>query len=172
MTEDYFPKHPLQKYIHTQWPIIGLAVMIAIFLVLKFLDTTPSIVAFEFAYDFSTAESMMAAWGEDGKTNARWSIYIDFIFLVVYSSTIALFLLRAASRFEANSMWSNAGKLIAWGQWDAALFDIVENVMMLLTINGASSWVNPWVAYWCAVFKFLFLGIGVLYLIAAWLKMR
>ena len=111
MSEDSFPKHPLQRFVDTKWPFALLGLMLALTGLMQILDPNPSIVDFEFAYDFSTAESIMAAWGEEGIRKAKWSTYLDFFYLIVYSSTFTLFILRATKQFEPNSTWFFIGTL-------------------------------------------------------------
>jgi hypothetical protein len=126
------------------------------------------IVSFELAGDTASAQRMIDAWDEGARRYAAFSLGIDYLFMVAYSTTIAFGCLWAAGVLGALSPGlAAAGAPLAWGSWLAALLDAGENAalarMLLATVRA------PWptVAWWCATSKFALLVAALLYVLAA-----
>lgn len=131
--------------------------------------TAPNgIVSFEVAGDAATAQRMIDGWDERARRFAAFSLGIDYLFMLAYSTTIALGCLWAASVFARRSPGLAAlGVPLAWGQWLAAALDAGENAALaVLLLNGVR---DPWpaVAWWCATPKFALITAGILYALAA-----
>ena len=60
---------------------------------------------------------------------------------------------------------SNAGLLIARGIWLAAILDLVENSLMLVSMYGMNSIYICQLTRWVALIKFGWVGLAILYLI-------
>jgi hypothetical protein len=133
-----------------------LALTLAVMAVLGSVDrriTTPAaphgIVSFELAGDTATAQRMLDSWDPIARLHVAFSNGIDYLYMVLYSTTIALACVWGATVYAAG-----VGMLLAWGQWLAALFDATEN--MALTVMIFDGVRDPWpaLAWWCAVPKF------------------
>jgi hypothetical protein len=128
----------------------------------------PGIIPFEVAGSQERADEILSEWGEEGQDAARESLWIDFGFLLAYGTLLTLAL--AATRDVARSRgWrrlaSLGGVVVSFGAL-AAAFDALENVALLLTLDGAGS-AFPLLATIFAICKFAFLIAAVAYLLAA-----
>jgi len=122
------------------------------------------IVSFELAGSVSKARQILDSWDEAARLHAAFSLGLDFLYLVAYSTTIGLACVLAAGVLRRRG-WplAGAGVPLAWGQWLAALLDVIENVALVSMLFG--SVVEPWpqVARWCAIPKFVLILAGLLY---------
>ncbi len=97
----------------------------------------PSIVPFELEFTSENARSSLARWGEEGRSDAKLSLGIDFAFLVAYG---AFFSLAVTALCDA----------LGWRRWSfaamlplgAAVADALENVALLLAIGQDGD--QPW----------------------------
>ncbi|MFQ5811953.1 MAG: hypothetical protein ACE5I2_01990 [Anaerolineae bacterium] len=122
------------------------------------------IVSFELAGELSLAQSMVDSWGQAGQVYAGLNLGLDYVFLIAYSSSIALgcvLLARSLSRRVA--FLSFAGVILAWAQFGAALLDAVENYALIRVLLGSQQASWPAVARWCAIPKFLIVAAGLVY---------
>ena len=131
------------------------------------------IVSFELAGDVPTAQAMLDSWNPRARAAAGVSLGLDYLFLVLYSTTLALACRRVAERFAARgSALAEVGRALAWGQWIAAACDGIENFALIrMLLDGAHT---PWpaVAWWFAATKFALLGLGLAYLLNGMTLMR
>ena len=127
----------------------------------------PGIVAFELTGGEERADEILAEWGEDGQEAARQSLWIDFGFLLAYGAFLTLAL--AATRDLARERhWRRlaaiGGVVVSFGAL-AAGFDALENICLLLTLDGGGdAW--PLVATVFTACKALFLTGAIVYLLA------
>lgn len=84
------------------------------------------------------------------------NIYLDFLFIVAYT----WFLVTACK--AVNNNWSNTFSGLALS---AAAFDVLENFLMILVLNGRFSPSVLQIVFYCAAIKFILAGIVVLYLL-------
>lgn len=119
---------------------------------------SPGIVAFEFARTPENARRIMHQWGVSGEARMLAQIGLDNWFLLLYSTTLALLCLMVAIRLR-----SSFGRIMAWAAWMAALFDAVENFLLVRIIDGNHSLAG--VAFACAAVKFALLIACVLYIL-------
>jgi hypothetical protein len=122
------------------------------------------IVSFELAGSVSRIRHILDSWDEAAQLRAAFSLGLDFLFLVAYSTTIGFACLWAAGVARARE-WplAGAGIPLAWGQWLAALLDALENVALLIMLFGSVAEPWPQIARWCAVPKFVLVFVGLLY---------
>jgi hypothetical protein len=132
----------------------------------------PGIVPFELTGGQDKADEILSEWGEDGQDAARESLWIDFVFLLAYGAFLTLALV-ATWDLALERGWSRLAAIgavvVPFGAICAA-FDALENICLLLTIDGAGS-AFPLLATIFAGFKFFFLAIVIAYLLAG-LAMR
>ena len=127
---------------------------------------------FELAGGQDRADEILAEWGEEGQDAARESLWIDFGFLVAYGAflTLALAAVRDLARERGwRRLAAIGGVVVSFGAL-AAAFDALENICLLLTLDGAGS-AFPVLATIFAACKFVFLAGGIAYLLAG-LAMR
>ena len=148
------------------------ALMLGVFAPIEAELRTPEcpqgIVSFELAGDETTAEEIIASWDARARLVAAFGLGIDYLFLVVYSTTIALGCVWAAGVLGAVSPALAAlGMLLAWGQWLAAVLDAIENVALWTLLRDGVRPPWPAVAWWCAAPKFALVVAGILFTLAA-----
>jgi len=124
------------------------------------------IVSFELAGDVAAAREILDSWGSQARVRAGFSLGFDFLFLALYSTTIACACawISAALRGSVRPL-ALLGLLLAWGQWLAALLDAIENTALLITLLDVPAPPWPQIAYWCAIVKFTLVLLGLFYVI-------
>jgi len=125
----------------------------------------PSIVDFELAGSVPKAQAIIDAWNENDRIRAGFSLGFDYLYMPVYSTTIALACVMAAGVLKRTA-WHSIGLLLAWGLWIAAVSDATENLALFTELLGNN--VAPWpqIAQVCALIKFGLILAGLLYVIA------
>ena len=123
------------------------------------------IVGMEFLWTRARAASVLARWGPVGRRAARESLWWDFLFIAAYTCGGFVLALAVAAHAHDGRGWPGWSALAlagAWGVLVAAVFDVVENVALLLLLSrggeagGADGGVNlPFVASVAALVKWL-----------------
>ena len=110
-------------------------------------------------------QAIIDAWNENDRIRAGFSLGFDYLYMPVYSTTIALACVMAVGVLKRRA-WHTSGILLAWGLWIAALCDATENLALLTELLGNN--VAPWpqVAQICATLKFGLILLGLLYVVA------
>jgi hypothetical protein len=127
----------------------------------------PGIVPFELTGGEERADEVLAEWGKKGKDAARESLWIDFGFLLAYGTflTLALAATRDLARERNWKRLTVIGAVaVSFGALGAA-FDALENVCLLLTLDGAGA-AFPLLATIFATCKFILLAAAIAYLLA------
>ena len=65
------------------------------------------------------------------------------------------------------SPWSYIGIYIAWSQWLAGFFDMIENFVLINILFNNINEMLPLVAKWCAILKMILIILGLTYIIIA-----
>lgn len=166
-------RHPLQNIRHRRkeifFALFGLTLLLMV--IMNFvgapLNTTQAplgIISYELAGTVPGAGAILASWDQDAQLHAAFSLGLDYLFMVVYSTTIALACIWSGEVLQKNG-WPLASTSVplAWGQWLAALLDAVENLALALILFGALA--SPWpeLAKWCALIKFILIFLGMVY---------
>jgi hypothetical protein len=135
-------------------------------------DGGAGMVAFEVAGGGERTDEILAEWGEDGQDAARESLWIDFGFLIAYGAflTLALAATRDLARQRSWRRLARLGPVVVWFGAASAGFDALENVCLLLTLDGAGS-AFPVLATIFASCKFALLAGAIAYIVAG-LAMR
>lgn len=130
-------------------------------------DVAPSgIISFELAGTLPLAQKMVASWGELGQIFAGLNLGLDFLFIVAYASCIGLGCVIVARNLSQQvAFLATTGIGLAWALWLAALFDCIENYALINLLLGSQQATFPMIAKWCAIPKFLIVGIGIAYVI-------
>ncbi len=124
----------------------------------------PTIVDFELAGSVPKAQAIIGAWNETDRIRAGFSLGFDYLYMPVYSTTIALACVMAAGVLKRKA-WHTVGILLAWGLWVAAVSDAIENLALYTELLGNN--IAPWpqVAQICATIKFGLIVLGLLYVV-------
>jgi nitrate/nitrite transporter NarK len=126
----------------------------------------PGMLPFELTGGQDRADEILAEWGEGGQDAARESLWIDFGFLLAYGAFLTL-ALAAVGDLAKERGWRRlaaiGGIVVSFGALGAA-FDALENVCLLLTIEGAGA-AFPLLATIFATCKFILLAIAIVYLL-------
>ena len=129
---------------------------------LKTSETPLGIIDAEFAATIERAHVIFDAWDPELLMHATINTYIDFLFLISYG----LFLFAAAYLLSSQlkGFIQKIGKPIAFAFLFAAFLDVVENIGILVMLNGSfnSSLIAATTIF--AIVKFLLVFIGLLYL--------
>jgi hypothetical protein len=131
-------------------------------------DGNPSIVDFEFAASEDGASEILADWGDEGRDHARLSLWVDFAYLLSYGAFFAL--AAAATRDLARRRGWN--RLAALGgaaivaAVGAASFDALEDIWLLITLDGHGGDLAPLAAAICASVKFALIAAAIIYVTA------
>jgi hypothetical protein len=132
----------------------------------------PGVIPFELTGGQSRANEILAEWGEQGQDAARESLRIDFGFLFAYGTFLTL-ALAAVREIATKRRWRRLaaiGGVVAPFGALVAVFDALENVCLLLTLEGSGA-AFPLLATIFATCKFVLLTLTIAYL-AAGLAMR
>jgi hypothetical protein len=127
----------------------------------------PGIVPFELAGGQDRADEILADWGDEGQDAARESLWIDFGFLLAYGAflTLALAAVRDLARERGWRRLAAIGAVVVSFGALAAAFDALEDICLLLTLDGAGT-ALPLLATIFAACKFAFLVVAIAYLLA------
>ena len=160
--------HPLaaiapEKRIWVFVPLL-IATLVITFLFRFIGPNQPTIVDFELAGSVPQAQTIIDAWNETDRIRAGFSLGIDYLYMPIYSTTIALACMLAAFVLKSKA-WRSIGLLLAWGLWAAALFDAIENVALFTELLGNNIAPYPQIAQICAAIKFGLILAGLLYVV-------
>jgi hypothetical protein len=154
--------------------IVSAAASVAIFGVLLALDVRmmdaggPGIVGFEVAGTEARAAEILADWGSKGIDAAKASLWIDYAYIAAYGT----FLVLASSATRDLALARGWRRMAAWGvavipfAAAGAAFDAIEDVGLLLAVNGHGGALAPRLAQVCASLKFALLAVTIVYLLA------
>lgn len=149
------------------WPLLLATLGLSMYMASGPLKTSAApggIVSLELAGSLTRAQEVLGSWDNNALRFAHESVLVDFLYLVLYSTTIGIACVWGAERFLSQG-WG-VGKIgipLAWGMWLAGLCDAVENVALLRLLGGARVSFWAWLAFGCAVIKFAILVIGLGY---------
>jgi len=87
------------------------------------------------------------------------------LFLVVYSSFIAVWIGRVRANYSRSSLGYRVGKILGVLIFVAALMDVTENLALLRILGGNEHQIWASVAFFCASIKFGLIGLSLLYIL-------
>ena len=158
--------HPLATLApekRVRWFVLLLVATLVITFLFRFIGPNqPTIVDFELAGSVPNAQTIIDAWSETDRIRAGFSLGFDYLYMPVYSTTIALACVLAAGVLKSKA-WRSIGMLLAWGLWAAAIFDAIENVTLFTVLLGNNVAPYPQIAQICAMIKFGLILAGLLY---------
>lgn len=167
-------RHPFQA-VSTLWRArIFVPLLSATFIVMFVLNVTGAalrnevapqgIVSWELAGNLSNAWAILASWDAAARVSAAFNLGLDFLFLALYSTTIAFACVWLASSLPWPVL-ARIGVILAWGQWGAAALDAVENVALSIMLLDMPATPWPQTAWGCAVLKFGIVFLGLIYVV-------
>ena len=116
----------------------------------------PGIIAFELAGNAARAQDILTAWGADGRRCARWSLWLDFGYMLTYGTLVGLVIERVRCR-RGDPI---ALQLLPVG---AVVGDAVEGVALLRVLDGVDLDANARLARHAALTKFALLLVALAY---------
>jgi hypothetical protein len=116
----------------------------------------PGIIPFELAGNATRAEQIMSSWGHLGRRAARWSLWLDFGYMLTYGTLTAMLVDRARLQLRHPS----ALPLLVVPTVAA---DAVEGIALLHVLGGKNIAVNARRARTAAIVKFAVLSAAVGY---------
>jgi hypothetical protein len=147
--------------------------MVALYIALILIDRSlmdtggPGILRFEFVGSTGEAARILSEWGEHGRDLATLSLWLDFAFMAAYGTFFALagFATRDFGRARGLRNLADAGAVAPYLAIAAALFDMAENIALLLVVGGHGGSAAPVLATTCASIKFLCITLAIAYVI-------
>lgn len=136
--------------------------------------TFRGIIDFEFAWSSTRAAEIASAWEQAGFLEyARLSLWVDFLFLLGYSTALSTGCAIVAGALPGG--WGEVALWLAWGAWLAGVLDALENLALLRALDQIiRSQSTPDIllqlAACCAAPKFVlvFVCLGYFIIGAAW----
>ena len=91
------------------------------------------IVSLEMSLSSGESRRIIDSWDKQARADARQHLCLDYWFIPIYSTALAIVGLLSAGWFAERGMenLSWLAMLLAWGQWAAAMFDFTQNSTML-----------------------------------------
>ncbi len=91
------------------------------------------IVSLEMSLSSNESRRIIDSWDKHAKSDARQHLCLDYWFIPIYTTALAIVGLFSARWFAEHGMnnlcW--LAMLLAWGQWAAGMFDFAQNSTML-----------------------------------------
>ena len=147
--------------------VLGVALM-------RYLDSflinsvvTKGIVSFELAKDVSVSKNIINSWDAVATAAAGYSLIVDFLFLLIYSSFLALLIHHTNEKVWKNTTIYKIGVVLIYAQFVAAFFDAIENVALLQLFKKTTQfWTST--AYYFASTKFVLIVLGIIFIVVSW----
>lgn len=121
--------------------------------------TTTGILALEFCDNIPELNMILNAWNIN---TAIWSVIIDFLFIAAFGASFYFGSKLVLSKFS-NSL---TRFMVVFG-FVAPLLDVVEDVLMLITLSGTHQTIILLLTKYVAIIKFAAAAIVVLYLLVS-----
>ncbi len=126
-----------------------------------------SIIDLEMMRTSAKAAETVAQLGPEGVDAAQMAVYLDFPYLIVYALLLSAACVVVAARADkrGRSSLAGAGRALAWAAVVAAAFDAVEDVALLIVLDGNVDQPWPGIAFGFASMKFALLAVVIVYLV-------
>ncbi len=123
------------------------------------------ITSFELAKDLDKTIAILDSWDTNAKINMSLSLGFDFLFLIIYSSFIALLIYWVNTTLWKNKAIYALGKGLIILIFMAAFFDVIENIALIKLLLGDLRQLWSTIAYYFAVIKFAIVLVCIIYLL-------
>ena len=145
--------------------LIGLIAFMVMTLLGGVLNVAPvyGILDYEFAWTSLQVEIIFNAWGDVGKQQIAFGIYMDFLYIFAYGALIFGCLLIATRKLEGKIQ--TIGLYMTVTPIIAGICDVFENLNLLMMITDATfvASASPFVAALCATIKFTIIFACILF---------
>ena len=151
--------------------LISAAIGVIILLIINIVVFEPlansgfiyGILDFEFAWTEDQISIIFAEWGSTGVALQTDGVYWDFLYIIGYS--VPLFALILLFSRNLTGKIADIGIYISLTPLIAGIFDIVENVNLLIMLNDTTNFASivPLIASITAFIKFSFLLVGAIF---------
>jgi hypothetical protein len=152
--------------------LVSTVILLAVFQLLDLPLITSAapygIVSHQFAWTVEKAKVILAPWDSKAVQFAAFGLGLDYLFMVLYGSALALGSLLASERHRG--WFSLLGAWVAWSVFVAVIFDVLENFGQGLQLLGGT--VTAPITLLVGIFatmKFTLLFLSILYGIVGWL---
>ncbi len=112
------------------------------------------------------SRQMIDSWTNENRELARRHLCLDYWFIPVYTSALAMLGLLAARWFDQQGSTQLAwlATILAWGQWGAGLFDFTQNSTLLRILQTYPEIPAglPAIAGWCARLRLLLITLATI----------
>jgi hypothetical protein len=127
----------------------------------------PGIVGFELAGTEDRAAEILADWGDSGTDAAKASLWIDYAYILAYTSFLVLAAMATRDLADRRGWTRMAGfgRIVPVLAVGAGAFDAIENLWLLLAVNEHGGALAPRLGQVSAIAKFTLSGITVVYLL-------
>ncbi|MEO8171804.1 MAG: hypothetical protein ABI581_01930 [Sediminibacterium sp.] len=122
------------------------------------------IINLEFADTPQRIQELLSRWDI---TTLKTNIWLDFLFIISYVLFLSVAAELCAERWPEDSLPRQAGLFFARMAYLAGMFDIIENLLMMQSIQGNYTVTSLQFTFYFAAIKFILAGIIVVYLIAS-----
>jgi len=128
------------------------------------------IVSFEFSSNMQNADSIMSSWNETGKISAALNLGLDYLFILMYTTTLlsGCIVLTKCASYEKGKTIKYLSKVMIISSVVAALLDVIENFALIRILTGNGSDNLAALAMYCAIPKFILVGLVILFIISLW----
>ncbi len=159
----------LKKYPSDLILLILAALGIVILLTINILVFEPlfsvygyGILDFEFAWTKEQILTIFSFWGAEEMASQAAGVYWDFLYIIGYSVPLFALILFVSRKLDERIL--NIGLYMSLTPFIAGIFDIVENINLLVMLNepAFASFV-PLIASLSATIKFGFLIVGAIF---------
>lgn len=123
------------------------------------------IVSMELANTLQKTKTVMADWTVGLSQIFYQNILLDFVFIFFYGGLFFLLSRYFATQFAS---LKNSGILFSWLALAAAILDVLENSLMLVSFSGHTHSVVSFLTFLFAGMKFLLIALVILYLLLVW----
>ncbi len=122
------------------------------------------IISFELAKDTRTSQAILNSWDANAKINAGLSLGLDFLFLTIYPTLIALLIHKLNKTLWLGKPFYLVGLILLFSQFFTACFYAIENIGLIEILLGNSNKNLALMAYYFAFMKFTLIATALIYL--------
>jgi hypothetical protein len=131
---------------------------------LRTLAAPSGIVSFEVAGSVQKTQAMLDSWDARGRLLNAFGLGFDFLFMPVYTTTLALGVLLASNR--RSGPWPRLAAALGWAAYLGMAFDAIENTCLLTILLDSARSPFPEIAASCAWIKFTLIILPLGYALA------
>lgn len=151
------------------WLLLSLTIVFSFFYKKAIFPlSTADIISYELAKTVDNSRNIMQDWQVDNKMKLfDTSLYLDFIFILLYTLTIALgsrYLSSATAQATGRHFWWKTGHFLSRFIFVGAACDIFENIAMLNALYENPNETNVFITYVAAIFKFIIIATCVVFI--------